>query len=454
MVSARAPLVPRVLMQRLPLVWLLTVGCAERAPVPSEQSCDSSCDAACTTRASHCPDLAPVAELRFRLGPPGDDAEYPYGPTAPPAVAATPASEIFLASQGSQDPEGASIRTFWNAQDPSGRYLALEPRPDAAEASFTAARAGTYTITLQVTELSGLRQTTQARAQLPVAPRPCAADGASAPCDRELLVEGGTFLMGSPDSAGFESEYPQHPVTVDTFWLDEYEVTVGRFRRFVEIFAPSSLSAGTGAHPKLPESGWRDEWLATLPETPEEFDFAIAECGGTWTTTPEANEARPISCITWFEAFAFCAAEGKRLPTEAEWEYAASGGDEQRIYPWGDEAPSVERAVFGCAFDGDSTCTDADLPVAGSLAAGAGRFGQLDLAGSLWEWTLDAYAPYTAQPCDDCASLGAANEPRVFRGGDYKFDDAASLRASTRYAFLPAFPDPTRGFRCARSAEP
>ncbi|HEX2876449.1 MAG TPA: SUMF1/EgtB/PvdO family nonheme iron enzyme [Polyangiaceae bacterium] len=441
-------------MQRLPFVWLLTLGCAERAPEPPKPSCSSGCELACATGPAHCPDLAPLAELHFQIGPPSDDADYPYGPTRAPSTAPAPGSDVFLSSQGSGDPEGASVRTFWNAQDPSGNYLELEPQPDAVRASFRAARAGTYTITLQVTELSEQRQTTQTRAQLLVAPRPCAADGASAPCDDQLLVNGGTFLMGSPDSAGFESEYPQHPVTVDSFWLDEYEVTVGRFRRFVETFEPSSLSLGAGAHPKLPESGWRDAWLPTLPETPAEFDFAIAECGGTWTATPEANEARPISCITWFEAFAFCAAEGKRLPTEAEWEYAASGGDQQRIYPWGDEAPSPERAVFACVFDSDSTCTDADLPVAGSLATGAGRFGQLDLAGSLWEWTLDAYAPYTSEACDNCALLGAANEPRVFRGGDYKFDDAASLRASTRYAFLPAFPDPTRGFRCARSAEP
>lgn len=439
---------------RLLLAWLLASGCAERAPEQPTQGCSSACDPACPTRASHCPDLAPVAALHFGLEPPTDDADYPYGPDALPSIAPLPGSEIFLSSQGSLDPEGAAVRTFWNAQASDGRYLPLEPQPDTTEASFTAARAGIYTITLQVTELAGLRQTTQTRLELLVAPRPCAADGASAPCDRQLLVDGGTFSMGSPDSAGFESEYPQHQVKVDAFWLDEYEVTVGRFRRFLDTFERAGSSPGRGAHPKLPGSGWRDEWLAALPETPEEFDFAIAECGGTWTATPETNEARPISCITWFEAFAFCAAEGKRLPTEAEWEYAASGGDEQRVYPWGNEAPSIERAVFGCAFDGDSTCTDADLPLAGSLVAGAGRFGQLDLAGSLWEWTLDAYAPYTEEPCDNCAVLGTANEPRVFRGGDYKFDDPASLRASTRYAFLPAFPDPTRGFRCARSAEP
>lgn len=440
MVSAKAPLVLWVRLQPLPFTWLLALGCTDEASEPPEQR--------------YTADLAPVAALHFRLTPPSDDADYPYGPSTLPSVAPTPGSEVFLSSHGSLDPEGAAIRTFWNAQDPSGQYLMLEPRPDAVRASFTAARAGTYTITLQVTELSGHQQTTQTRAQLLIAPQPCAADGASSPCNEQLLVEGGTFLMGSPDSGGFESEYPQHSVTVDSFWLDQYEVTVGRFRRFVETFERSSLSPGMGAHPGVPDSGWRDTWLATLPETPEEFDFAIAECGGTWTATPDANEARPISCITWFEALAFCAAEGKRLPTEAEWEYAASGGSEQRIYPWGDEAPSVEMAVFGCAFDGDSTCTDADLPVAGSLVAGTGRFGQLDLAGSLWEWTLDAYAPYAAESCDNCALVGAANEPRVFRGGDYKFDDPASLRASTRYAFLPAFPDPTRGFRCARSADP
>ncbi|MES1205100.1 MAG: SUMF1/EgtB/PvdO family nonheme iron enzyme, partial [Pseudomonadota bacterium] len=179
----------------------------------------------------------------------------------------------------------------------------------------------------------------------------------------------------------------------------------------------------------------------------------IAECGGTWTDKSGPGDARPISCVTWYEAFAFCAWEGSRLPTEAEWEFAAAGGAEQRPYPWGSEPPTPEHAVYGCAFDGDpSSCTEGDLPVVGSLARGAGRWGHLDLAGSLWEWTLDVYGPYSGAACDDCAPVvmpvGAG---RVFRGGDFSYADPTFLRGSTRLGFLPGFPERIRGFRCAQA---
>ena len=167
------------------------------------------------------------------------------------------------------------------------------------------------------------------------------------------------------------------------------------------------------------------------------------------------SEARPISCITWYQAIAFCIQEGKRLPTEAEWEYAAAGGSEQRVYPWGNDPPSVELAVYGCKFDGQDDCSNADLPVVGSAPKGAGRWGHLDLAGSVWEWVLDVYAPYSDTLCDNCANLNVtAAEGRVFRGGDFKFDDLAQqtdLRAASRLGFDAKFPDQTRGLRCART---
>jgi formylglycine-generating enzyme required for sulfatase activity len=117
--------------------------------------------------------------------------------------------------------------------------------------------------------------------------------------------------------------------------------------------------------------------------------------------------------------------------------------------------PTPEFAAYGCHFDGKVGCTDADLPVVGSLSAGAGRFGQLDLAGSVWEWTLDAYAPYSSSVCDNCANLAvAADDARVFRGGNYVYEDQtqpSDLRGAARLGFDAKFPDPTRGFRCART---
>jgi formylglycine-generating enzyme required for sulfatase activity len=397
-------------------------------------------------------DLAPVPRLRFNTREPADPLDYPYSAELAPTEAPPPGARIYLSAAGSADPEGTPVRTFWNVQWANGDYLSLEPNPDAASASFVATRPGTYRVALQVAESGGLRQISQAVATLAVAPKACAPDGVSPPCSDEVPVPAGSFLMGASGVLGHTSERPRHRAELAAYALDEYEVTVGRFRRFVDAYDPAFLRERMGAHPLIAGSGWRSEWIDTLP-LPEDFAFAIEECGGPFTELPGANEARPISCVTWFEAFAFCAWEGKRLPTEAEWEYAAAGGDAQRPYPWGSEPPSPELAAYGCLFDGDASCSDADLPVAGSVKNGVNRFGHFDLAGSVWEWTLDAYAPYGESPCVNCAVLGDASTPRVFRGGDFKFDDPESLLVTTRYAFLPSFPDPTRGLRCARSLE-
>jgi formylglycine-generating enzyme len=396
-------------------------------------------------------DLPPVADIRFQLQRPRDENDYPYGAENPPPAPPGAGSTLYLSADGSADPEGAPIALFWNVQDPSGLYLSVTPSPGAADISFTPVRIGTYTISLEVSELHGLHQIGQAQLALTVAPTPCASDGVSPPCADGLPVAGGAFFMGSPDGVGNDDEHPRHAVTVAPFVLDKYEVTVGRFRRYLANYGGASPADGAGAHPLIPNSGWQTAaWANTVHTVPAELSSAIVQCGGVWTAELGPSEARPVSCVDWYEAFAMCIWEGKRLPTEEEWEYAAAGGNEQRTYPWGNAPPTSANAVFGCLFDGVPGCSDADLPVVGSLPLGAGRWGQLDLAGSVWEWTLDMYAPYTTDPCDSCANL-TAGMGRVFRGGDYKFDDPSSLRAASRYAFDESFPDPTRGFRCAQS---
>lgn len=400
------------------------------------------------------PDLPPTAQIRFRLAGTASDDEYPFDRDHPPPRDPPPRSTVQLSAEGSIDPEGAALGVFWNVQAPEGEYLPLDPEASAFRTAFSPVRIGPHTITLTVLELGGFEQLGQAALVLNVTPEPCADDGVSPPCSDGLAVPGGTFLMGSPDGAGFDNERPRHSATVSSFVLDRYEVTVGRFRRYIDQYGGAGVPAGAGAHPAIPSSGWLPEWDSHLPSSGDDFRFALSECGGTWTDEARANEARPVACVSWFEAFAFCAWDGGRLPTEAEWEYAAAGGAEQRSYPWGEEPPSSELAVFGCRFDGHLGCTDADLPVVGSLGTeGAGRFGQRDLAGSLWEWVLDSSAPYLDTPCIDCANLDA-HAGRVFRGGDFKLDDPDALRVGTRYGFEPAFPDQTRGLRCARSALP
>ncbi len=399
--------------------------------------------------------LPPVAKISFQLTQPRDDSDYPFTADAPPPDGPAPGSTVFLSAEGSFDPEGSAVSFFWNVQDERGAYLAISPDPAGMRVSFSTSQIGAHSITLEVVEAGGLGQIGRTTITLLVAPHPCAADGVSPPCADLLAIPGGAFVAGSAPGLGSDNEHPSHMVTVAPFALDEYEVTVGRFRRFLASYSGAPPEDGAGAHPLIPGSGWQSDWNDQLPRSADGFNVAIQSCGGPWTAVAKnegANEARPISCISWYEAFAFCAWEGKRLPTEAEWEYAAAGGDEQRTYPWGNQEPTIDLAVFGCLFDGDPLCDDADLPVAGSLAMGAGRWGHRDLAGSLWEWVLDAYAPYARGPCDNCALL---TEPvdggRAFRGGDFISTDPSFLAVTTRLGIIAALPDSRRGLRCARS---
>ncbi|MES1172897.1 MAG: SUMF1/EgtB/PvdO family nonheme iron enzyme [Myxococcales bacterium] len=438
-------------------LWLLSSACTSARPDSAPPNgCHDPCAASCLDAAGACnppvPDLPPVAQLRFNLGVPTGPDDYPFAPAALPTQPPPPHSTIYLSAAGSFDPEGKAISTFWNALDPAGNYLSIDPDPSALRSSVVVQSVGTYRITLAAVEVGGNEQLTQTQVALTVAPRPCAADGFSSPCSDELAVAGGTFTAGSAEDVGFANEHPSHSATVAPFLLDEYEVTVGRFRRFLSSFKADGFPDGAGSHPLIPGSGWQSAWNG---QDSLNFAMSVSECGGPWTEEPGPSEARPITCVTWYQAFAFCIWDGKRLPTEAEWEFAAVGGAEQRRYPWGSALPTPELAVYGCSFDGQVGCSDADLPVVGSLSAGAGRFGQLDLAGSVWEWTLDAYAPYTAATCTDCANLAVAEDDgRVFRGGAYVYDDQgeqSDLRGAARLGFDAKFPDPTRGFRCARS---
>ena len=122
----------------------------------------------------------------------------------------------------------------------------------------------------------------------------------------------------------------QYPATVSDFRLDRFEITVGRFRRFAASFT-GPPQAGAGAHPLITGSGWNGAW----PWNSVDPEAAKTECVSVWTEQPDANENLPMTCMSWYEAFAFCAWDGGRLPIDAEWNYAAAGGNEQRVYPWG-----------------------------------------------------------------------------------------------------------------------
>jgi len=286
-------------------------------------------------------------------------------------------------------------------------------------------------------------------------------DNGNDSCCNSLEVPSGSYdrsydLAGDGDSGNANA-----PATVSNFRLDKYEVTVGRFRAFVNAGMGTQASPpvpGAGAHAKITGSGWDGAWNANLAMNITALVAAV-KCDSTyqtWTDTPAANEHRPMNCITWYEAMAFCIWDGGYLPTEAEWNYAATGGDQQRAYPWSTPAGSLtpldgSHASYEegttCVGDGSAGCALTDLVAVGTKPWGDGRWGQSDLAGNVFEWTLDWYAGYTT-PCSDCADLAVASY-RTVRGGS--FDRVAiTLRAGNRIPGDPVTRYDNVGVRCAR----
>ncbi len=263
----------------------------------------------------------------------------------------------------------------------------------------------------------------------------CGADG-TASCCAASPVTGGSYDRSNSKTA---------PATVSDFTLEDYEVTVGRFRQFVAVFSRTLVPAGAGKNPNdESDSGWSSAWNTALPISAQALTTALS-CGGgsTYTAAAGANENLPVTCVSWFEAYAFCAWDGGRLPTEAEWNYAAAGGAEARTYPWGSTAPTDSDAVF-CP----GSCSK--LQSVGSRVAGNGKWGQADLVGNAWEWNADAYAnPYPAS-CLDCTNESASTSAlRVFRGGSAG-NDATYLLSASRYNHDPNAHSGFVGLRCAR----
>jgi formylglycine-generating enzyme required for sulfatase activity len=284
-------------------------------------------------------------------------------------------------------------------------------------------------------------------------------------------VPGGSFLRSYDGDVYAEKTYP---ATVSDFRLDRFEVTVGRFRPFVDAVIAGWLPpAGSGKHAHLnqgfgiarTEPGWvSEDWDAYLPKTRsawETEDHLLCDAElQTWSPEPGTKENQAIGCVTWIEAYAFCIWDGGFLPTEAEWNYAAAGGDEQREYPWGSPDPNPDLAVYYCRSGGTPGCA---WPV-GSRPAGDGRWGQADLAGNRWELTLDTAnvldvswsecasgtvcTGYEMEDCEDCAYLEETFN-RVMRGGS-NTDAPKNVRAALRARAGTYDVMGDIGLRCAR----
>jgi formylglycine-generating enzyme required for sulfatase activity len=295
-------------------------------------------------------------------------------------------------------------------------------------------------------------------------------------CCTSPLVTGGSYnrTYDPADAGAADASTPPgtDPASVSDFRLDKYDVTVGRFRQFVKAalagdggagWRPAEgagkhvhLAAGLGLADVGGDAGVTHEkgWVAADDGDIALTDANLTSCGATstWTPTAGAHEDKPINCVTWSEAYAFCIWDGAFLPSEAEWEYAAAGGARELPFPWGatDPGKANEYAIYDCNYSaGVQGCPSlANIAPVGTATLGVGRYGQLDLAGNQSQWNLDWYAPYVT-PCADCASLTGGSS-RILRGGGYG-DGIANLHPTYRDANNPSLRNDFIGIRCARS---
>jgi sulfatase modifying factor 1 len=280
-------------------------------------------------------------------------------------------------------------------------------------------------------------------------------------CCASLPVTGGTFDRSYD---GVTDTDMTSPATVSDFTLDTYEVTVARFRQFVEGWAngwrPAAgsgihthLNGGKGladsSHPGSFETGWNPSWTSTQLDTLTAWTQAL-DCGtfSTWSIDPAGRENLPINCVDWYMAYSFCIWDGGFLPSEAEWNYAAAGGgasDGQRVYAW--SSPSTSETI-DCTYAAYGSCAATSPVAAGLLFKGNGKYGQADLTGNVWEWNLDAFSAYVT-PCHDCAYLTDTGQ-RTIRGESFSYP-ANNLYVATRGNDDPTDLYAYDGIRCARA---
>jgi len=229
-------------------------------------------------------------------------------------------------------------------------------------------------------------------------------------CGDEIEIPAGTFWMGCNEAVdaypGCQAkEFPYHEVYLDAFFIDRTEVTQAAYVQ--------CLDAGVCSTPK------------------EKWD-------------PVGTPELPVVGVDWYQAEKYCKWQGRRLPTEAEWEKAARGTD-GRAFPWGNEPQTCDLAVY-------SSCPGATYEPCSKSPAGDSPYGLCDMAGNVKEWVADFYGAdyYEVSPVDNPAGPDSASN-RVVRSNSFAYVD---IRVSRREAVLPKKSDSDHGFRCADSIGP
>ncbi len=260
-----------------------------------------------------------------------------------------------------------------------------------------------------------------------------------------VVVNGGRFFMGSDDD--LPAERPSHKVTLRAYCMDKLEITTDAYRACSD-------------RGDCKRAGTTNKWTGMTTKESRAYDPL---CNSASSAADAARGKHPANCVDWSMADRYCKAEGKRLPTEAEWEFAARGSDGRR-YPWGDQPPSSKllnacgsecvawgkkhgaalEAMFG---EADPFATTAPV---GSFPLGASRWGIEDMVGNVWEWVADYYAPYQAADQEDPAGP-ASGETRAMRGGAWNGAYPDWVRPTFRFHDAADTRSHGVGFRCAKT---
>ncbi len=304
-----------------------------------------------------------------------------------------------------------------------------------------------------------------------------------------IYIAGGTFQMGGDNSQASPDEYPKHVVQVDPFWMDETEVTNAQFSKFVEATGYITTAE------KKPE--WEELKKTVPPGTPKPPDSVLVAAslvfqqssgpvnlndhsqwwswmpGASWRhpegpgSSIEGRENFPVVHVSWLDAMAYCQWAGKRLPTEAEWEFAARGGLENAIYPWGNE-PVHQGRPKSNSWEGQfpfyNEKKDGYVTSAPVKAFAPNGYGLYDVAGNVWEWCADWYdAAYYKTVAGSTAVNPSgpqkSNDPqdpytpkKVLRGGSFLCNDSycSGYRVARRMKSSPDTGMQHTGFRCVK----
>jgi len=260
-----------------------------------------------------------------------------------------------------------------------------------------------------------------------------------------VYISAGEFLMGSPEGEGYDDEHPRHKIYLDAYYIDKYEVTNEQYAKFLNAYGQDSDDDGN--------------------KMIYENEFGLKMQDGKWQPV-SGYEKYPVICVTWYGANQYAKYYGKRLPTEAGWEKATRGNQEQK-YAWGSEEPDAggsQRANYnGCKDYDDYEDKNGDerkeaakkdgyeytSPV-GTYENGKGQYGCYDMAGNVWEWCNDWYdSEYYGKSPEKNPRGPDTGQFKVFRGGSWN-NPAKEICCTKRGKLEPNRRYRNIGFRCIR----